>query len=898
MTLTPRILIIPVVLAGLLVSAAVTAQPLAPQEILFVPWGDGADEVRYQQEPGGRFGPQSFRIGDDGSTVSLLDPLAQQLKTFTDGRLIAGTEIPTGCRDFLNASSDETYFLAGDQVLHARHGALVSRSGQTAGRPTIQGLVRRGDSLVALHHDGTFTELSPRTRTTTYPLTARAIRHSADLAEILFVQPDGTIDRSFDLPVASDNLGSLRVIGRDDAGRIFVDMHLVERAVPLAVRREVWVLSESGVLLGTLHLPTHYFTRLFRDLELTTDGDLYHLISAEDGLHVLKWSLQGIAGGGELGRYPAAFQTKVHYNNLQDDDPYARDLSDPGYTQQRATATRAEALATGETYAQHSWTATATNISNGVVMAPDGDLVETPDWIVIGLNDRIPYKWGGTDTLEEYDLGIAAGNYAGDIDTDGSSAYARGVDCSGFVCRCWNTDQDYTTREMVDPAYGPITLPYSHWEDLLPGDAVHREGHVRMAVESFADGSILVVEAAGSATNWCVGYVTYMLADLEGYSPRYYVEMDGAPVFDTITSASVNGYWTDTTTWVGGVVPTCDDNVVIAAGDTVIVAEYDAACKDLSFGGNSAQIKMYSTSRLNVYGDFTLYSTSHCVFDEYWSSNDAKIRFTGSAVQTLRGWNPSSGSTSFRDVIVDKDGGRLTTDGTDMRLGIQNSLEIVNGRFELAAGDDLEGRWATSGNYTGSDLPNVIIHAGAEFDMLEGDGAHHMRSDYDSGVSTPIGVFTIYGSATFRDGSTIEINLSGIDIEAGGKLLTSTGMGSGQFDCGPLHIKPGGELENYTTSDCWGTSAVVTLDEGGLFDTKASVTVFPANFTNNGTVRYSREGTIEPGHRRYGLQAPGDQPGRGQQQELAARRQPCHRRHPAHQLRRHPGADRRTTSRA
>ena len=37
-------------------------------------------------------------------------------------------------------------------------------------------------------------------------------------------------------------------------------------------------------------------------------------------------------------------------------------------------------------------------------------------------------------------------------------------------------------------------------------------------------------------------------------------------------------------------------------------------------------------------------------------------------------------------MIVDKDGGKLTTQGNGMRLGIQNSLEIVNGLFELAAG--------------------------------------------------------------------------------------------------------------------------------------------------------------------------------------------------------------------
>ena len=104
---------------------------------------------------------------------------------------------------------------------------------------------------------------------------------------------------------------------------------------------------------------------------------------------------------------------------------------------------------------------------------------------------------------------------------------------------------------------------------------------------------------------------------------------------------------------------------------------------------------------------------------------------------------------------------------------------------------------------------------------------------------------TVYGKATFIDASTYKITLSGIDVESGGKLIVSTDMGGGEFDCGPLHIKEGGELEHYTTSDCWGKFRRVDPGCGGLFDSKASTTLFPVNFTNNGTVRYSREGTTD-----------------------------------------------------
>jgi len=142
----------------------------------------------------------------------------------------------------------------------------------------------------------------------------------------------------------------------------------------------------------------------------------------------------------------------------------------------------------------------------------------------------------------------------------------------------------------------------------------------------------------------------------------------------------------------------------------------------------------------------------------------------------------------------------------------------------------------------------VTIQAGVEWYFVDGAGVHHVRSYYSSGTPGtyyPIGTVTINGKATFRDASTNKISLAGVDVEDGGKLITSLGMGGQEFNCGPLHIKAGGELENYTTSDIYNPSSTVTLDAGGLFDTKSSTTIFPPLFVDNGTVRYSRDGSTD-----------------------------------------------------
>ncbi|MCP4574005.1 MAG: hypothetical protein GY838_16725, partial [bacterium] len=835
-----------VLIPQVLIPQATKAESGQPLEILFVPWNGGDGEtVGYRNDPDGRFGPQSFRVGRDGETVTVLDPLERSLKTFRGNSLLNALPVPEGSRDFLVGAAAERLFLADNRLLLQRDGVVVASHNDGVALPRIQSIGRIDDALVLVDHHGGRTCLAAdlvadKRRVTPGANTPyhRAVRISLDQGRILRSDADGNILSTIDLDVPTGDLGGLRVVGADDRGRVFVDMNLIVRQVPLRVRREVWIVDASGSLLGRIPLPTHYFTRAFRDLELTGNGDLYHMISAADGLHVFRWEVGEPSGGDYLGEYPARFRNRVHYNFevAADAREGANGLPSLRGKSAAASVTRAQAVANGDSYVLHQWTAAATNLSVGVETAPDGDLVETPDWIVVGTNLQVPYKWGGFDTLAEFDSGIGLGHFAGDIHTDSSSDYARGVDCSGYVSRCWELTSHYTTRMMDDPAYGPITLPYAAWADIEAGDAIHRDGHVRMSVDGLENGSFLVLESAGSATGWRVGYSTYTLAELEDYSPRYYIGMEGAPNVTTIVS-SVSGSWTAATTWIGGVVPTSAEDVLIASGHTLSVDDGNAVCRSVFFGGDDALIDMNANSQLTVYGDFTLYSDQQTVFSAGWSSTSAFIKFAGSADQTLGGWSTSGGSTSFRDVIVDKDGGKLATAGDGMRLGIQNSLEIVNGLFELAPADDLEGRWASTGNFRNAELPDITIQAGGEFALVDGGGAHHIRS---SGTPTPIGTVTVHGRAEFRDASSLLISLEGIDVEDGGLLVTNLGMGGGEFDAGPIRVKSGGELENRTTADIWGARASLTVDDGGLYDTKASTTVFPTAFTDNGRVRYSR----------------------------------------------------------
>jgi hypothetical protein len=129
---------------------------------------------------------------------------------------------------------------------------------------------------------------------------------------------------------------------------------------------------------------------------------------------------------------------------------------------------RVEALRIAESYLQHRWQASPKNLLHG--KDAKGIEVHTPDrdggrgtplsecWRVDRENTGVAYKWGGNDTPESFSAGIRAGKAAGDVYTpqkrrldDASvSAAAVGIDCSGFICRCWNLRERYSTRSLKE----------------------------------------------------------------------------------------------------------------------------------------------------------------------------------------------------------------------------------------------------------------------------------------------------------------------------------------------------------------------------------------------------------------------------------------------------------------
>jgi cell wall-associated NlpC family hydrolase len=157
----------------------------------------------------------------------------------------------------------------------------------------------------------------------------------------------------------------------------------------------------------------------------------------------------------------------------------------PSAARSPSSVSASQSLAIAESYRIHRWIGSERNIKHG--LDTKGIRIDTPDigfnppgaipgWWQPGIeSEGIPYQWGGFATPAQFDAGIAKGLAAGDVYTtakrqaldDAVSTQATGIDCSGYISRCWRLPRSYSTREL------PALCDEIKWPDLRPGDLLN-----------------------------------------------------------------------------------------------------------------------------------------------------------------------------------------------------------------------------------------------------------------------------------------------------------------------------------------------------------------------------------------------------------------------------------------
>ena len=210
------------------------------------------------------------------------------------------------------------------------------------------------------------------------------------------------------------------------------------------------------------------------------------------------------------------------------------DLAIPGPA---PTVRREEVIQTACIYSRLEWQPQEQHRKHGRDQA--GVLVHTPDqtlpdhgfsngWWQTGRVARgMAYQWGGFDTPKQFLASLERGEAAGDISTPekrrlgdtATSKEACGIDCSGFVSRCWRLPRPYSTKELPS-----ICEKLQSWDDLKPGDILLNDRHVVLFAKWSTIGTSIYAYEAGPLPVWRVNAAEIRKDFLlgRGYAPWRY----------------------------------------------------------------------------------------------------------------------------------------------------------------------------------------------------------------------------------------------------------------------------------------------------------------------------------------------------------------------------------------
>src|SRR6056297_2061602 len=195
-----------------IVAFAINLFAVQAEEILFIPWGNAPENVKYREEPAYRFGPQNFQVSSDD--IALIDPLNRAVKHYKRGKLAKEVIIPARTKNF---SQINQYSLSKPITADARTGFVKLLDNATA--------------EIQLTNNNTHRKI--------------LVNHN------------------------NPGLASMRYLGSDQKDRHYIDINIITNQVPLIVDRNIQILDNKGSKLGQLNIPHHYYTKIYEDIKIT-----------------------------------------------------------------------------------------------------------------------------------------------------------------------------------------------------------------------------------------------------------------------------------------------------------------------------------------------------------------------------------------------------------------------------------------------------------------------------------------------------------------------------------------------------------------------------------------------------------------------------------------------------
>ncbi|MFT3704466.1 MAG: T9SS type A sorting domain-containing protein [Agriterribacter sp.] len=247
----------------------------------------------------------------------------------------------------------------------------------------------------------------------------------------------------------------------------------------------------------------------------------------------------------------------------------------------------------------------------------------------------------------------------------------------------------------------------------------------------------------------------------------------------TITSKVITGNWNAATTWVGGVVPTATDDVIIANG-AIITINATAACTNLTVGQGVSGSLLYNTGAtgrsLTITGNIVINTgavfsagasgaavnslllagnlTNSGTFTDYISTNIINITFNGTANSQVFSNTGTITNNELKSITVNNTftGGTVTipsglamTSGTTLTLTAGSFYAGTGGTGSITLGS------ATAGTFTCVRTLGELVAASSSF----GTGVTTKTYTYNGAATQTTGAELTTASSVTIDALTI-----------------------------------------------------------------------------------------------------------------------------------------------
>ena len=136
-----------------------------------------------------------------------------------------------------------------------------------------------------------------------------------------------------------------------------------------------------------------------------------------------------------------------------------------------------------------------------------------------GSYQYMPYCWGGFSSTSQYNTGMNGTGRVGNINTPTSGYVSNtyGLDCSGYVSRCWGTSTKYGTSTIMNVAYK------INASNLLQGDALNNAGsHIVLFEKLDGAGNYVLYEATLLNSYDRVSHTVRSISGMGSYVPIRY----------------------------------------------------------------------------------------------------------------------------------------------------------------------------------------------------------------------------------------------------------------------------------------------------------------------------------------------------------------------------------------